>query len=102
MLSCCVRLTSALEKTVDGVTKGQVRSEKGRKALFHQQDDGSASFRSRGTLRAHPFEARGEIPPPVTDAKTCRMAIPPHGSRLNRLKNMYWQKWIEEESVVHS
>lgn len=27
ILPCCVRLTGALEKTVDGVTEGEVRSE---------------------------------------------------------------------------
>ena len=30
----CVRLTSAVEKTVDGVTEGEVRSETGKKGLF--------------------------------------------------------------------
>jgi len=35
-----VRVTSAAQKTVDGVTEGEVRSEKGEKGHFHQRDDG--------------------------------------------------------------
>jgi hypothetical protein len=52
-------------KTVDGATDGEVRSETGRKGLFHQHDGGLASFRSRATLHPDLSEsARRPLSPP--------------------------------------
>jgi hypothetical protein len=76
-------VTSAVEKTVDGVTEGEVRSETGKKGLFHQHDDGFASFRSRGRLYAHLFGVSGAIPLPLKGAKRFKMAGPPHNSGGN-------------------
>jgi hypothetical protein len=43
-------VTSAAEKTVDGVMEGGVRSETGQEGLFRQHDDGLAPYRLHGTL----------------------------------------------------
>lgn len=44
-----VRVTSAVEKAVDGVTEGEVHTETGVKELFQQHDDGFASVESSRT-----------------------------------------------------
>ena len=70
-----------MEEMVDAAAEGVVSSERGKKGHFHQHDDGFASFRSRGTLRALLFRVSAGIPPPLTGAKRFKMVRPPHNSR---------------------
>lgn len=64
--ACSVPGTRAVEMPVDGTTWGEIRSGIGLYGLFHQRDDGFASFRSGGTLRADLFGAEEQsfhLPP---------------------------------------
>jgi hypothetical protein len=84
ILPSCVRLTSRLEKTVDGVAEGEVRSEQGEKVPFHQRDDGFAAIRSVGFLR-RPFEGQRADLSATKGAQTVKMARPPHNSGIRDL-----------------
>jgi hypothetical protein len=74
---------SAVEKTVDGVTEGEIRSETRQKGLFCQHDDVFASFRSPGTLGAHLFGVGGATSQSPKGARKLQMARPPHNSGLH-------------------
>jgi len=67
---------------VDGVTEGEVRSETEQKGLVHQRDDGFASVHSRRTPPEHAIGVSQGVRPPLTGAKTAKMARPPHNSCL--------------------
>ncbi len=69
-------------KKVDDVTEGEVRSETGKKELFHQLDNGFAYVRSRETPQRRYWVSRG-IPPPFRGAKRFKMGRPPHNSGYN-------------------
>jgi hypothetical protein len=47
VLLSCVRVTNAVEKTVDQATEGEIGSQTGKKAPFHQRDDGLAVLMAR-------------------------------------------------------
>jgi hypothetical protein len=80
VLPSCVWMTSATEETVDGVTKWGVRSETGKKKLFHQRDDGLAHVRSRGTPPETSCWGQPKYPAPLRGAKRFKMGRPPHNS----------------------
>ena len=82
LLPSCVRVTSALEKTVDGVTQGEVRSETGKDGLSCQHDDGFACVWSRGTLQGDLLGVRETTCAPLKGPKTLKMARPRHNSGL--------------------
>lgn len=69
------------QKTVDGVTQGEVRSETGKKGLSWQHDDGFAWVRSRGTLQRDLLGVGGTTILSLKGAKTVEMARPRHNSR---------------------
>ena len=73
-------MTSAAQKTVDGVTEGQVRSEKGEKGNFHQRDDGFAFVRLRATPYGDLLGVSGTTSLPLKGPETVKMATPPHSS----------------------
>ena len=80
ILPRCVRVTSAAQKTVDGVTEGELRSEKGEKEHFHQRDDGFACVRSRGSPHKDLSGVSGTSCAPLGGPRTLKMARPPHNS----------------------
>jgi len=67
-------------KIIDGVTEGEVRSEKGNKGSSCQHDDGFASFGSRGTTHRDLLGVSGTTSLPLKGPKTIKMARPPHNS----------------------
>ncbi len=69
-----------VEKTVDGGTEGEVRSETGKKKLFHQRDDGFACARRCRIHHGDLFGAGGAIPRPLKSSKTVSMTSPRHNS----------------------
>ncbi len=57
-----------------------VRSKTGKIRLCQQPDDGFACDRASGTPCGDLFEVSGAIFRPLSEAKTLKMARPPHNS----------------------
>ncbi len=67
-----------MKEMVDGGAEGEVRSETGKKGLFHQRDDGFACVRSRATPHGYLFGVSGATSLPLKGAETIKMARPRH------------------------
>ncbi len=63
----------------DGVKEGEVLSEKGKKGVLHQRDEGFACIASRGPPR-RPFGGQRGATLPIKGPKTVKFAGPPHDS----------------------
>jgi hypothetical protein len=77
-------VTTAAEKTVDGVTEGGLRSETGEKGLLQQHGDGLASVTSSGIPHGDLSGVSRATSVPLKGPKTVKMARPPHNSGLIR------------------
>ncbi len=73
-------MTSESGKKVDGVTEGEVRSERGQKGPFHQRDDGFAVLLPRKTSSRVLAGGRSTLARPDSGANTPGLAGPPHNS----------------------
>jgi hypothetical protein len=66
-----------VEKMVDGAAKVELRSQTGKKGLFHQRDNGFARVRSLGTPHRDLFGVSGATYLPIKGAKTVKIVRPP-------------------------
>ena len=101
-LLCCIRVTSAMVRMVDGVAEGEVRSDSQEKVPFHQRDDGFPRVRSCDTRRGNLIGVSGATSLTLKGAKTVKMARPRHNCGLNKSPSSFlvWPLSVSRSSCA--